>query len=583
MYCFKICIMARKPKLIPYFQLKNVGVFQDKNSQWGINKMIWLIYGCLVVICVIYMLRLFQLTVFKNSFYKKISENNRLKEILIPAKRGEITDRNGAKIAYDVVSSDSGEFVRYYDTGNLWGHIIGYLQKSSKSQYKSDSCQKKLFFDDKSGQIGIEKAFDCYLRGKKGKMLVEVDANGRTSEIIENLPPIAGEDIQLTISKYLQEKIFDLINQNLVESNDIADYRNQKIAVIATTPNDGELLAMLSYPTFDPNIFTKNDLTSISTLMTDENRPLFNRATSGEYPPGSVFKPMIAAAALESGMVKQNELITDTGEIKVGEQTFGNWYFQKYGKTEGNIDIVKALQRSNDIFFYRLGERLGSTKISEWARKFGFGKSSSRLLEDTSGLIPTDFWKKETLKEKWYQGDNYNTAIGQGYVLTSPLQIHNANQVFANGGFLCQPKIIKKITSQHLDQKSKDLLSAGCQKIGLKNSTILAVKNGMGAACTAGGTGYPFFDFKINVKSANSDSQSSSSATLTKNIQVGCKTGTAQNHLASGKPHAWFSVFAPFENPEIALTILVEESGEGSNVAAPLAKAILKYYFENQH
>ncbi|TAL40210.1 MAG: hypothetical protein EPN89_20100, partial [Methylovulum sp.] len=267
-----------------------------------------------------------------------------------------------------------------------------------------------------------------------------------------------------------------------------------------------------------------------------------------------------AAGALEEGAINEKTIIEDIGTISAGKHTFGNWYFLQYGKTEGMLNIVSALKRSNDIFFYKTGEKLGEEKIASWAKRFGFGAQTGSVLLDEEGLIPTRFWKKEVLHEGWFLGDTYNLSIGQGYLLTTPLQINRAAAAFANGGYLCQP-LVKKTT--------KGL----CTKLPLSQKTIDIVQRGMKKVCLpadsegkTGGTGWPFFNFVVK----------------NEKIAVGCKTGTAQSHVESNLPHAWFTVFAPFEKPEIILTVLVEESGEGSNVAAPIAKEILKAYFERR-
>ncbi|MEK7109720.1 MAG: penicillin-binding transpeptidase domain-containing protein, partial [Patescibacteria group bacterium] len=256
--------------------------------------------------------------------------------------------------------------------------------------------------------------------------------------------------------------------------------------------------------------------------------------------------------------------IEDKGNIKAGAATFSNWYFLQYGKVDGMVDVIKAIRRSNDIFFYKVGERTGVEKIKQWSDIFGLGKRTGIGLDETEGIIPSIFWKKEVLKENWYLGDTYNLSIGQGYVGTTPLQMAFITDVFANGGYLCKPQLLKQNVG-------------ACKKLPISQKTIDIIREGMKQACSIGGTGWPLFEFSIRSDPAKLGQQGQ---TLTKHIQVACKTGTAESHAKSGMPHAWITVFAPYDNPEISVTILVEEGGQGSDVAGPIAKEILKAYFE---
>jgi penicillin-binding protein 2 len=215
------------------------------------------------------------------------------------------------------------------------------------------------------------------------------------------------------------------------------------------------------------------------------------------------------------------------------------------------VDIVKAIKRSNDIFFYKAGEKTGVEKIKKWAEIFGLGKITGVGLDEKEGLIPSPFWKEETVKDRWYLGDTYNLSIGQGYVGVTPLQMTVMTSVFANGGYLCKPELLKVQSSKFKVQN--------CKKLSISDKTINLIREGMKEACSTGGTGWPLFDFKV---------------------QTACKTGTAETPDKTGQPHAWITVFAPYENPEIALTVLVEEGGQGSDVTGPISKELLKTYFE---
>jgi penicillin-binding protein 2 len=295
----------------------------------------------------------------------------------------------------------------------------------------------------------------------------------------------------------------------------------------------------------------------------DKDKPLFNRALQGAYPPGSVFKPIVATAALEEKVVSPSDTITDNGYIEAGPIQFRNWLYTKYGRTDGQVDMLKGLQRSNDIYFYKLGEKVTYQHLRSWAEKFGLGQHSGIALADVTGTVPSDFWKREKIGERWFLGDTYNMSIGQGYLLTTPIQIARATSVFANGGKLCKPQLLK------LDAHENRLLLSSnkpdCKNMELEQQTLDVIREGMKRACEAGGTGWPFFEFKINDE----------------RMLVGCKTGTAESHGVDKHPHAWFTVFAPFDNPQIVLTVMVENGGEGSEVAAPIAKDVLTQFFTN--
>jgi penicillin-binding protein 2 len=255
---------------------------------------------------------------------------------------------------------------------------------------------------------------------------------------------------------------------------------------------------------------------------------------------------------LENKVIDKDFKIEDTGILRIGDFSFSNWYFTQYGRTDADVNVIKAIQRSNDIFFYKLAEMVGVDKLSSFAEKFGLGKKSGiDLAGELSGTVPTKEWKKDTIGENWYLGDTYHYGIGQGFLLTTPLQVNVWTQAIVNGGTIYQPHLLKN--SKFKIQNSKFL----------SDETVSLIKEGMVEACSAGGVAWPLFDFK------------------TKNgkVSIACKTGTAQHGGEEAMPHAWITLFAPAENPEIIVTVLSEESGEGSNIAAPIAKKILEEWF----
>ena len=493
-------------------------------------------------------LRLFQLTIVKGNYYRQLSEQNRIRELLIEPRRGKIVDRKGFSLAENTAADIEKKTNRLasgrlYNATETTAHLVGYRQKADKNDLKNDPCIYKLKTGDKIGKKGVEKLYDCQLRGKHGKKLIEVDANGSYLRALSLIPPVDGETIQLAIDLELQKKSYELI-------------KNKKATIIGSKPQTGEIIILASAPSFNPQDFEDENQPVTSLYFKNEGKPLFNRATEGTYAPGSIFKIVLAAGALEEKKIDDKFQIEDSGILKAGPLEFGNWYFLQYGKTDVMVDIVKAIRRSNDIFFYKTGELLTPGKIKKWAEILGYGTRSNIGLSEADGLVPSSFWKEETFKDRWYLGDTYNLSIGQGYLLVTPLQTTIATAVFANGGYLCKPELLK--VSSFADASTG---KQNCKKLPISQKTLDLVRQGMKEACLPGGTGWPLFDFKP---------------------QVGCKTGTAEAQGKETLPHAWFTVFAPYDKPEIVLTVLLEESGQGSDVAAPIAKEILKMYFERK-
>lgn len=519
------------------------------------NRIILAIFfSTIAFLILILMSRLFQLTVVKGAYYRRLSEENRVRQIIIEAKRGSIVDRKGIILA----ESHPGDITalkpripssRTYVTGEETAHLIGYRQIGNEADIQNDDCLNKLVLGDKVGKKGIEELYDCALRGVSGRKLTEVDANGTYVRTLSVLPPVDGTTIQLALDYELQKKAFDLI-------------RGKRAVVIGLNPQNGQILVFASSPSYNPQMFEDGDREAAA-YFTDKNKPMFDRITSGVYPPGSLFKLFLAAGALEEKKMSPDTIVEDTGTLKAGPLSFGNWYWLQYGKTEGPVNMVKAIQRSNDIYFYKAGEALGAEGMRKWAGIFGLGEDTHLGFPETESTLPSPFWKQETLKEQWYLGDTYNMSIGQGYTLVTPIEVAQGVEPFANGGYLCQPQFLKNGTPQ-------------CKKLPVSDTTFATVREGMLKACQTGGTGWPLFDFAID------DTAAATPGAIPKiKIPIGCKTGTAESQQAAASlPHAWFTAFAPFDKPELLLTILIEEGGQGSDVAAPIARDIFKAYFE---
>ena len=532
---------------LPIIEKISSGDSSFKYSKNKSSSFLFFFYISFIVLFFIFLgIRLFHLTIVKGDYYRRLSDENRIRRIVIEPKRGDIIDRDGEVIATTIIGDaeeDEDRIVskRIYNSAEITSHIIGYRQIADKNELENDNCRTKLKLGDKVGKKGIEKLYECNLRGRNGEKLIELDAHGKYLKTLTVLPPEDGVSMQIAIDLDLQKTAYEQI-------------KDKKGAIIAIKPKTGEILAIVSSPSFNPQHFEDNEQDILNQLLKNEEHPIFNRATEGTYPIGSVIKPFLAAGALEDKKIDEDTKIEDTGTITAGPLTFGNWYFLEYGKTEGEVDIVKAIKRSNDIFFYRVGEMLGPTRIKYWSNLFGFGGKTNLQISQQEGTVPSPFWKEEVLNEKWYLGDTYNISIGQGYMLVTPLQVVQATSVFANDGKLCDLNLLKTDKSN-------------CKSLGLSDKTIDLVRRGMRDVCSTGGTGWPLFDFSVNSKS----------------IQTACKTGTAESSGKDDKPHAWISVFAPYDNPEIILTVLVENGGQGSDIAGPIAKEILKEYFQSKN
>ena len=512
------------------------------NPRRKVSRVILLAVYCGMMLCVFGVLgvRLFQLTIVRGAYYRDLAEHNRIHEITIESRRGTITDRTGMVLVSSNTADPSQDAARYishrtYVNGEVFAPIIGYRQMADEVDIASNPCMNPLKSGDKTGKKGIEQIQNCSLAGKNGKKLIEVDAHGAAIRTLSIIPPQDGDTIRLSVDAKLQTKAYELL-------------KGKKGAIVAYQPNTGDVLALVSSPSYNPQAF-EDGTPEVSGYFTSPDKPLFSRPTEGTYPPGSLFKLSMAAGVLEEKKMDENTIVEDKGSITAGPLTFHNWYFLEYGKTDGMVNMVKAIQRSNDIFFYKVGETLGPELMKSWAEKFGYGKKTGIGLVENEGLLPSPFWKTETLKEQWYLGDSYNLSIGQGFVLTTPAQVNVATSILANNGVLCRPKLLR-------DE------APNCKPIGLSDSTITTVRQGMLGACQPGGTGWPFFEFMVNKEK----------------VAVGCKTGTAESHGENTKPHAWFTVFAPFDSPQIALTVLIEEAGQGSDEAAPIAKQLLQMY-----
>lgn len=504
----------------------------EEQAQWSTRLRVRLVWVMVILFFGVVASRVLYLHVFESNQQLLLSETNHIEQVRITAKRGSIVDRRGIVLAESVPANNpesASAWKREYPQGVMGSVILGYLSEVTPKEL---GCRDGLCYTQGMliGRSGVEAAYEPVLRGNDGGLIQEVDAMGAVVRERGRNESEEGKSVAITIDSRLQEIAY--------KAMDKARVKDQKIRGATVAMNmQGEILSLVSYPTYDPTEITK--------YLSDQTENYFlNRATNGIYPPGSVFKMVTAYGGLVNGSITKDTEIEDTGEIKVGEYRYGTWNFDQAGKKEGNLSLVRALSRSNDIYFYRVGEMIGIENLVKMAKKFGLGSPTGiEIGNESAGLVPDPLWKERRTGERWFLGNTYHLSIGQGDLLVTPLQVARMSVATVTGRE-CMARIM-------LDTDAK------CSDLGIPTEYIEVIKEGMKAACTTGGTAYPFFSFEPYVL---------------------CKTGTAQHAGQVGEedlPHAWITVAYPGENPEMVLTVLVESGGEGSAVAGPIARQIL--------
>ncbi|TSC85272.1 MAG: Uncharacterized protein G01um101416_993, partial [Microgenomates group bacterium Gr01-1014_16] len=367
----------------------------------------WVVWLGTMLAMGLLLVRAFDLQVLQGGKLKVLADENRIKQIRLVAPRGKILNRNGM------------ELIRNEATA----HVVGYLGEIKEDEVGLiKTAGEKYVAGGLIGRSGIEVQYEETLRGVDGGKLVEVDNGGNTVRELGQKEPEPGKDIKLTIDAGLQDVAYGAVS-------------GKKAGVIVSNPMTGEILALVSSPSFDPN--------KIADYLTDKNLPLFNRVIGGVYPPGSTFKMITIAAALESDKVKPDFTFVDTGSIAVGSFKYTNWLFTKRGGVEGQVGFARALTRSTDTFFYKIGEMTGSENIVEWSKKMGLGERTGiDLPGEVPGTVP------DPAGQTWYLGNTYHLAIGQGDLLTTPLQINLMTNVVASGGRKCVTHLNKMFNVQ---------------------------------------------------------------------------------------------------------------------------------------
>jgi len=470
------------------------------------------------------------------------------------------------------------EALRQYIDGPLTAHLLGYVGRIPSENLKSYLDDKDLLYepDDLVGLTGVEFTQEKLLRGVKGQKHIEVDAFERQVDVIASSAPSPGHNLLLTIDLELQRVVEEALREGMRNANSSVG------VAIALDPRTGEVLAMVSLPSYDNNLFSGGiSYDDYAQLSSDPHHPLVNHAVSGQYPPGSTFKLVPASGLLEEKVIDRSTSFLCQGTLLLPNkyfpddltkaQTFYCW--RKAG--HGRLPVKEAIAQSCDIFFYQAvgGYRefmgLGIDRLGKYAELFGYGAPTGiELSGEAAGLVPSDRWKRQVYGENWLTGDSYNAAIGQGFVLATPLQVVNAAAAVANGGTLYRPQLIYQVMDAE-GQVVQTLTPDPIGNLGISPENLELVRRGMFEAVAQG------------------------TAPLARlpGINVAGKTGTAEypgvdengklmldkdGHLPT---HAWFVCFAPYEAPEIAVVVFLEGGGEGSTRSAPVAAKILRAYF----
>lgn len=452
----------------------------------------------------------------------------------------------------------SKETKRIYIDGNYFAHLTGYLGKASSKDLKINSSYS---LRDLVGKDGLEVQYEKELRGIPGQIAVLVDSDITISNTFIAKEPSAGNNLYLNIDGNLQKLLTDTLYEKMAQTNASGS------AAVVLNVKSGEILALVSLPNFDNNLFGEGlSSKTYQQLANDKTQPFFNRAIAGNYPSGSTIKPFIASAALAENIISPDYKVDDTlGYITIPNQynpdivyTYHDW------KAHGFVNMKQAIAISANVYFYIIGggykniAGLGINRIEKYLKLFGFGSNLGiDLPGESNGLVPDPAWKKAAKKENWFTGDTYNVSIGQGDILVTPLQMVSGVAAVANGGTLWRPKIVSKIID--LDGKIiKEFKPEMIRNLIVNDEKLKVVREGMRDAVT-NGSAWLLNDLPIKVAG---------------------KTGTAQVTNTFRKTNAWFTGFAPYDNPEIALAIIIEGAGEGSTAAVPVAKQVFEWYYK---
>ncbi|MEN6566165.1 MAG: penicillin-binding protein 2 [Veillonellales bacterium] len=587
----------------------------EKSRRMGI------LHAILAGIILLLVLRLAWMQILQGPQYKKVAENNRVRQITAQAPRGTIYDRNGAvlvsnrpsfalsvlpyeyssgetatPILAEITGLPAGEIqrmiqagadfsytpvrlkrdvdaavlakveerkyylpgviieaipVRYYLYKQLAAQVFGYVGNISEAEF-AERRERGYSSNDLIGKDGLERVWEDALKGTDGGRQVEVNAMGEETERIGEKTAIPGKGMVLTLDANLQKAAEEALQNQILTAREIGEPAKGGSAVVLDV-HTGGVLAMANAPSFDPNVFAGGiTVQDWNGLLNDPNHPLTNKAIQSQYPPGSVFKVVTSAAALDLNCTTTAEVFQDKGVYVLSGWSFYGWE----PKGLGALTIVDAIAWSSDPVFYELGHRLGADNLASYALTFGLGRPTGiKLPGEEGGFVPTEEWKQETYGEPWYPGETLIAAIGQGYYLTTPLQQALLLMAVANGGVVYRPMLVDKTLSpdgEVLEVVQPEVLHT----IYLRPDIWDAIRRGLVQVTTAGTASAVFKGFQPAIAG---------------------KTGSAET--GHNTTHAWFACYAPAENPRIVVAVLVEDGGEGSVSAAPVARKILEAYF----
>lgn len=596
----------------------------SSDSEFGdLHRRLFILRLGLLLVVVLLGLRLWHLQIREGPYYRDLSENNRTRLVLLEPARGLIYDRHGVLLANNVPSFSlyvtledvkdrevliqqltdllgldptivrkkmtakgskllprkikdhmtlrdatlveshrldmpgvmiQVESQRNYPGGMTAAHLLGYVGEIS-----ADQLEKPEFIDLHQGSIvgqyGVEKSYDRHVRGVAGQKSVEVDALGHEKKASVVEKPQAGNDLYLTIDVRLQKVAEELLGQ-------------EQGAIVALDPTSGDILAMASRPGFDPNVLSR-ELTAKQwvEIVQDEGRPLNNRASQGQYPPGSTFKIPMAVAALETKTVSPSSTVYCNGGYQFGKRLYHDWKASGHGY----VNLHNALVHSCDVYFYTIGQRMGIDLMAEFGKDFGLGKATGvELPSERSGIMPSPAWKQQTKKEQWLPGETISAAIGQGYVTVTPLQMASLVGTVANDGINYRPRLVSAVmdrTSGNL----QELPAVPRGKMNVKPETFRIIKDAL-ADVVAKGTATKAKSSMVTIGGKTGTAQ-----------VAALRTGPEENIPKKFRDHAWFVAFAPVESPKIAVAVLAEHMGHGGAAAAPLAKEVIETYMKLTH
>lgn len=497
----------------------------------------------------------------RKRFKKLLAESHNFETLVI---RNRLSDEEVARFAAQQYRFPGVEIkarlFRDYPFGAKTSHLIGYIGRindTEVNQLEENDLAANYRGSDYIGKTGLEQSYESDLHGTTGIEQVEVDAGGRAVRMLSRTAPVSGNALILSIDAKLQE----------IAEQSFGNYRG---ALVAIDPNNGEVLAFVSKPGYDPNPFIDGiDTQSWDELNNSPDVPLNNRALRGQYPPGSTIKPFMALAGLNFHTRTPEQTINDPGAYYLpgSSRQYRDW---KAGG-HGSVNMFKAIQVSCDTYFYGLATELGIDNISSFLSRFGFGKKTGIDLEgETSGLVPSQEWKMKRYQQIWYPGDTVSVGIGQGYNLVTPLQLAFATATLANNGVAFKPHLVKEVQSPS-SSENRFIAKESLYDLNIDHKDLDLVRRAMAAVTQPGGTAVL--------------------ASLGAPYHIAGKTGTAQvvamkqgeKYDASKvderhRDHAWFIAYAPAETPKIALVVLAENGGHGGGTAAPIARKVLDYY-----